>query len=299
MIKSFDELLTNIKHQKNPKTVIIAAAQSESVLEAAVMAKKEEIANCFLVGDKKTIQKILEDHYPAFKTAFQIEDTGTNLQQACDRAVELVHEKKGELILKGKADTALLLKSVLEKEKGLATSELMSDILIYETAERLVLLSDGGIVLYPGLKEKISIINNAVKVAHALGYSLPKVALLAAVETVNPKMTCTIDAAIITKMNQRQQISNCIIDGPLALDNAIDLDSVRKKGIESPVAGLADILIGPNIESVNIFAKALTYYAKFRVAHVVMGSKVPILIASRADNAETKMLSIALGIQCT
>jgi phosphate butyryltransferase len=296
MIKNFDQLLEKVRLQSTRKKVVIASAQTESAIEAGVLALNENLADSILVGDKVAIQKILNDKFPEFASAFEIEDTGACLNRACARSVEMIHEGRGHLILKGKADTALLMKAVLDKEKGLSTGEVMSDVLAFETPEKLVLLTDGGIVLYPDLKEKISLVKNAVKVAHSLDNPNPKVALLCAVEVVNPKMQCTIDAAIITKMNQRNQITGCTIDGPLAIDNAIDLEAVKIKGIESPVNGDADIFIMPNIEAGNILAKGLTYYAKFRVAHVVMGTKAPILIASRADTAETKMLCMAMGI---
>ena len=296
MIKNFEQLMEKLRKRTEKKTVVIAAAQTESAIEAAIMAKKEGLANSLLVGDKLVIEKIIKENFSDFVGAFEIEDTGSDLTKACNRSVEIIHEKKAQIILKGKADTALLLRAVLDKEKGLGTGEVMSDVFAYETDDKLVLMSDGGIVLYPDLKEKISIIKNAVKVAHSLDNLNPKVALLASIEVVNPKMECTLDAAIITKMNQRNQITGCIIDGPLAFDNAIDIEAAKIKGIESPVAGQADILIVPNIEAGNIFAKSLTYYAKYRVAHVVMGTKAPILIASRADNAETKMLCMAMGI---
>lgn len=296
MIKNFDELLQKLKKNPEKKTVVIAAAQTESAIEAAVMAKKEELANSLLVGDKTVIEKIITEKFPEFQGVFEIEDTGTDMAKACAKAVEAIHQRKAQIILKGKADTALLLKAVLDKEKGLSTGEVMSDVLAYETEEKLILMSDGGIVLYPDLKEKISIVKNAVKVAHSLDNPNPKVALLAAVEVVNPKMQCTLDAAMITKMNHRKQITGCTIDGPLAFDNAINMEAAQIKGIESPVAGQADVLIVPNIEAGNIFGKSLTYCAKYRVAHVVMGTKAPILIASRADNAETKMLCMAMGI---
>ena len=270
MIKNFNELLEKCKKSPDKQTVVIAAAQSESAIEAAILAKDENLANSLLVGDKTQIENILSEKFSKYIGCFEIIDTGADLSKACSVAIQTIHDKKASIILKGKADTALLLKAVLDKEKGLSTGEVMSDVFAYETPERIILLTDGGIVLYPDLKEKISLIKNAVKVAHSLGNPNPMVALLAAVEVVNPKMPCTLEAAMITKMNQRNQITGCVIDGPLALDNAIDLESAKIKGIDSQVAGKADILIAPNIEAANIFAKSLTYYAKFRVAHVVM-----------------------------
>lgn len=281
------------------RRVIIAAAQSGSAIEAAIMAKEEGLADSLLIGDKKFIIDHLNKNHPGNADSFEIIDTGDDLAKACTESVEAAKKGKGDLILKGKADTALLIKAVLDKEKGLRTKSVLSDVLAYEHPEKLMLMSDGGINLYPEIPEKIAIINNAVKVALSMGIKMPKVALLAAIEAVNPKMQCTMDAAVIARMNYRKQIPNCVVDGPLAFDNAISEEAAKMKGIDSPVAGKADVLIVPNIESGNIFGKALTYYCKYRVAHVVMGAKVPVLIASRADDAETKMLSMALGVLST
>jgi phosphate butyryltransferase len=295
MFRNFDEMLKEIK-KCDKKTVAIAAAHTPTALEAAVSAKYENIANSVLVGDKEIIVNYFNENHPEMLESFKIVDTGNDIQKAAEVAVKLVKDGEADILLKGKCDTATLLRAALDKEKGLRTGEIISDVLAYETPEKIVLLSDGGINLYPELKDKISIVKNSVRVAKGLGYENPKVALLAAVEVVNPKMSATIDAALISKMNQRGQIKGCRIDGPLAFDNAISMEAVRMKGIKSEVAGDADILIVPNIESGNIFGKSLTYYCHYRVAHVVMGAKAPILIASRADNAETKMLSMALGV---
>ena len=296
MLKNFDEMVEKVKKNTIKKRVIVASAQTETAIEAAVLTLEGNLADSLLIGDQKVIEEIIKEKFPKYQGKFEIEDTGADLNKACVRSVECVHQGRGDLILKGKADTALLLKASLDKEKGLSTGEVISDVLAFETQERLVMLTDGGIIPYPDLKEKISIIKNAVKVAHAFENPNPRVALLAAVESVNPKMQCTIDAAIISKMNQRNQITGCQIDGPLALDNAIDIEAAKIKGIASQVAGQADILVMPNIEAGNILAKSLTYYAKYRVAHVVVGTQAPILIASRADTAETKMLCIVMGI---
>ncbi|HNQ43572.1 MAG TPA: phosphate acyltransferase, partial [Candidatus Cloacimonadota bacterium] len=213
-------------------------------------------------------------------------------------AVSLVREGKADIILKGKTDTSVLLKAVLDKETGLRNSDVISDVLAYEHPEGLKLMSDGGINILPELNEKIAIVKNAVQVAHALGNPNPLVAILSAVEAVNPKMPSTMDAALISMMNQRKQIPGCIIEGPLAFDNAVSVEAAQTKGITSAVGGKADILIAPNIEAGNIFGKTLTYYCHYRVAHVVMGTKAPILIPSRADDGETKMLCMAMGLAC-
>ncbi|HHV37319.1 MAG TPA: bifunctional enoyl-CoA hydratase/phosphate acetyltransferase [Candidatus Cloacimonetes bacterium] len=295
MIKNFDELLTKLKAAKRG-TAVIAAAQTPSVLDAAILAKDQTLAESILVGDKKEILELLDEMAPHHKDSFEIIDTGQDLVLAAKTAVALAREGKADLILKGKTETSTLLRAVLDRETGLRTSEVISDVLAYEHPDGLKLMTDGGINLLPDLSEKISIIKNAVQVAHSLGNPNPKVALLSAVEAVNPKMQSTIDAALIAKMNERGQIKGCTIEGPLAFDNAVDIAAAKLKNLHSPVAGVADIMIVPNIEAGNIYGKMLTYYCKYKVAHVVMGTKVPILIPSRADDGETKMLCMALGL---
>jgi len=297
MIRNFDEMLEALRNKPRGK-VVIAAAQTDSVLDAAILAYREHLADSILVGNEHMIKELLQDMAPDLMDKFEYVDCGSDLIRAAKLSVELVREGKGHLILKGKTDTAVLLKAVLDKEKGLRISEVISDVLAYEHPDGLKLMSDGGINILPELNEKAAIIRNAVQVAHALGNPNPKVALLSAVEAVNPKMPSTLDAALLAQMNQRKQISGCVVEGPLAFDNAIDAEAAKIKGIVSPVAGQADILIVPNIEAGNIFGKTLTYYCHYRVAHVVMGTKAPILIPSRADDGETKMLCMAMGLMC-
>jgi phosphotransacetylase len=199
--------------------------------------------------------------------------------------------------MKGMLNTADLLKAVLNKEIGLKKEELLSHVMVYDvpTYHKLILLTDGGMVTYPELKDKVLIINNAVKVAKALNIANPKVAPICAVETVNSSMQATIDASLLSQMNKRGQIKGCIIDGPLALDNAISKEAAEHKGIVSEVAGDADILLVPNIESGNFLGKSLTYFAKAENAGIIMGAKCPVVLVSRADSAKSKLYSIALG----
>ncbi len=295
MINNFDQLIQKVKDTSN-KTVVIAVAHTPSAMDAAIMAKRENLAECIMTGDEAIIIKHLKENAPELVDAFEIFDTGTDFKAGAIKAVELIKAGKGDLILKGKCDTGILLKAVLDKENGLRTGNTMSDVLAYETPEKLILMGDGGFLPLPDIKEKVSIVKNCVAVAHKLDNPMPKVALLTHSEAVNPKVQSTVDAAIIANMNKRGQITGCLIDGPLAFDNAISKESAELKGIKSEVAGDADVLVVPNIEAGNIFGKCLTYYCKYRVAHVVMGAKVPILIASRADDAETKFLSMAMGI---
>ena len=297
MYKNFAEMVASVKASRKG-TVIIAAAQTESVLDAAILAKQEDLAKCVLVGDQAQIKALLEKMAPEQAGGFEIVDTGADLVKATKVSVQLAREGSGDIILKGKADSGQMLRAALDKENGLRVSEVISDVLAYEHPEGLKLLSDGGVNLAPDLNEKVAIVKNAVQVAHSLGSPLPKVALITAVETVNPKMQATLDAAIISRMNARNQIPGCLVEGPLAFDNAVDIEAARLKGVESPVAGQAEVFIVPNIEAGNIFGKMLTYYCGYRVAHVVVGTSAPILIPSRADRGELKMLCMAMALAC-
>ncbi|NLK50749.1 MAG: bifunctional enoyl-CoA hydratase/phosphate acetyltransferase [Candidatus Cloacimonetes bacterium] len=295
MFRNFDEMKEYVKGRRRGR-VVIAAAQTDSVLDAAILAAEEDLADCILVGNAVEIRELLQKMAPQMVSSFEIVDTGTDLVKAAQTSVALVREGKADIILKGKTDTSVLLRAVLDKEKGLRMSEVISDVLAYEHPDGIRLMSDGGINIAPDLNEKIAILKNSVQVAHAMGNSNPKVAILSAVEAVNPKMPSTLDAAIISKMNRSGQIKGCRVEGPLAFDNAVDLAAAKIKNITGDVAGQADILIVPNIEAGNIFGKTLTYYCHYRVAHVVMGTRAPILIPSRADDGETKMLCMVMGL---
>ncbi|HOH59315.1 MAG TPA: phosphate acyltransferase [Candidatus Cloacimonadota bacterium] len=295
MIKNFDELMQEVKLAPRG-TAVIAAAQTESALDAAILAKREGVAESLLVGDKSGILQLLEKMAPDMIKSFEIIDTGLDLVKAAKVSVAAVREGRANIILKGKTDTGMLLKAVLDKEHGLRQSDVISDVLAYEHPDGLRLMTDGGINILPELSEKLAILKNAVAVGHALDNPQPKVAVISAIEAVNPKMPATMDAALLAKMNERGQIPGCIVEGPMAFDNAVDINAAKIKGISSPVGGMADIFVVPNIEAGNIFGKMLTYYCKYRVAHVVMGTKAPILIPSRADDGETKMLCMALAL---
>lgn len=295
MYHDFDAMIAKVK-QGRKGTVVIAAAQTGSSIEAALMARDLELAEILLVGDKTAILDLLEKQAPGRASDFEIIDCGEDLSKAAKLSVDLAREDKADIILKGKVDSGMIMRAALDKERGLRVSEVVSDVLAYEHPDGLKLLSDGGINIAPELNEKISIVKNAVQTAHALGNPNPRVAMISAIEMVNPKMPSTIDAALIAKMNQRGQIPGCVIDGPMAFDNAVDIEAARIKGITSEVGGQADIFIVPNIEAGNVFGKMVTYYCGYRVAHVVMGTKAPILIPSRADTGEIKMLCMAMAM---
>lgn len=200
--------------------------------------------------------------------------------------------------MKGLVKTSTLLKAVLDKEFGLRTDRLLSHVAVVEVpgVNRLIFVTDGGMVIRPTLEQKVQIIQNAVEVARKLGYEIPKVGLIAAVETVNPDMPETMEAAIIAKMNERGQIKNCKIDGPLGIDNALSIYAAEVKGVKGDVAGHADILVVPDIHSGNFLGKSAVYFANGRIAGIIAGAKVPVIVISRADTSDSKFASIALAI---
>jgi len=294
MIKTFDEVISKVKSQ-SMKKVAVAVAQDEPVLEAIRDAKKNGIADAILVGDKDEIIKIAETIGMNIDEYEIIDEKDVN--KASIETVKLVSSGKADMMMKGLVDTATFLRAVLNKEVGLRTGKQMSHIAIFEVPgyDRLLFVTDAAFNMYPELKEKIDIIKNAVQVAHALENNMPKVAPICAVEVVNPSMPATLDAANLSKMNERGQIKGCIIDGPLALDNALSKEAAAHKKISGPVAGEADILLMANIEAGNAVYKCLTYTTESKNGGLLMGAAAPVIVTSRADSPETKMNSIALA----
>lgn len=294
MVTNLDELVELAKKRRK-KTLSVAVAQDEPILKAVASAVNMGLIDAVLVGDSEQIN-FIAGHEHIDISNIKIIDEKNNLRAAA-RAVELVSQGEADYIMKGMLGTADLLKAVLNKEAGLKGKGLLSHVMIYDvsTYHKLIFLTDGGMVTYPTLEDKIGIVNNAVSVCKSLEIDNPKVVPICAVEVVNPAMPATVDAAVLSKMNKRGQIEGCIIDGPLALDNAVSLEAARHKGIVSEVAGDADILLVPNIESGNFLGKALTYFAKAENAGVIVGAKCPVVLVSRADSAKSKLYSIALG----
>lgn len=294
MSKNFDELLSKVKSVKLKK-VSVAVAQDEPVLEAIKSAKEQGIADAILVGDKKKIKEIADKIEMDLTQYEVIHEPDT--RKAALFAVQLVSSGRADMVMKGLVDTATFLRSVLNKEVGLRTGKLMSHVAVFEVEgiDRLLYITDAAFNTYPELKDKKQIIENSVLVAHACGLAMPKVAPVCAVEVVNPNMPATIDASLLSKMNERGQIKGCIIDGPLALDNALSEEAAHHKGIGGPVAGKADIIMLPNIETANVMYKCLTYTAKSRNGGLLVGTSAPVILTSRADSFETKVNSIALA----
>jgi len=294
MIKSFNEIIEKVK-QNDMKKVAVAVAQDEAVLRAVKDAKDNGIADAVLVGNHDEIVSI------ALKIGMDIKQyeivDEPDVKKAALKAVELVSSKKADMVMKGLVDTATFLRSVLNKEVGLRTGKLMSHVAIFETEafDRLLFLTDVAFNMYPELKDKVQIINNAVKVAHAVGIEQPKVAPVCAVEVVNPNMPATLDAAMLAKMSDRGQIKGCTVDGPLALDIALSEEAAAHKKVSGPVAGKADILLMPNIETGNVMYKTLTYTTHSKNGCLLVGTAAPVVLTSRADSHETKMYSIALA----
>lgn len=295
MIKSFKELHGAAK-KYGPKTIAVAVAEDEYVLKAVDYAYKCGLIKGILVGNKAAILCIAKDINMDI-SKFEIIDINDKVE-SCKKAVELVSTKNASLLMKGLVDTSILMKAVLNKELGLMSGNLLSHVgvLKVERYDKLFILSDTAINIMPTLKEKIKIINNAVKIAHSLGNIMPKVAIVCAVEKPTDKMPSTLDAVELTKMNELGEIKGCMVGGPFALDNAISLDAAQHKGIQHPVAGNSDILILPNIETGNVLTKSMEYFAKAEKAGIVVGAIAPIVLTSRASSDESKFNSIALAV---
>ncbi|MEN8433205.1 phosphate butyryltransferase [Clostridium septicum] len=294
MNKNFDDLLLKLKDCKK-KRLAVAVAQDEPVLEAVKAAQERQIADAILVGDQEKISEIskkIDMDISKFEIVHEVDPKKATLQ-----AVKLVSSGKADMVMKGLIDTATFLRSVLNKEVGLRTGKLMSHVSVFEIEgiDRLIFLTDAAFNTYPDLKAKVQILNNSVDVAHACGIENPKVALVCAVEVVNPDMQATVDASLLSKMNDRGQIKGCLVDGPLALDNAISEEAAHHKGITSPVAGKADVILLPNIETANVMYKTLTYASKSKNGGLLVGTSAPVILTSRADSFETKVNSIALA----
>ena len=295
MLKTFDEVLRKAKDY-GPKKMAVAAAQAEDVLQAVESARTEGLTDSILVGDKKEIIRIGKE-MGIDPANYEIINK-TDKTEAARCAVKLVRDRKASILMKGMMGTARLLKAILDKEIGLRSDRLISHVYTLEIKnyDRLLTVTDGAMNINPDLKQKAQIIQNAIYYAHLLEIKKPKVAILAALELVNPDMPATIDAACLAKMSERGQIVGGVVDGPLAFDNAISKESALHKGINSLVSGEVDIVLVPNIESGNIFAKGLVYLAKAIPAGLLLGTKAPVVLTSRADSARAKLYSIALGV---
>ncbi len=295
MITKFDEVFEKIKlHPK--KQVSVAVAQDATVLDAVIRADELDITDYILVGDEKKIVEICKECDLGVKKD-KIYNEPNNLK-AIKKAVQLVSSNHADILMKGFVNTDDFLRGVLNKEDGLRSGKIMSHVYVLESSalKRLLLITDGSMNILPDLETKCSIILNSIYLANIFDIEKPKVAVTTAIELANPKMQSTIDAAVLAKMSQRGQFSGMIIDGPLALDNAISPWAAEHKGIGGPVAGHADIIVVPSIEAGNMLCKAHVYLTGGNLAGVVIGARAPIVLTSRADTSQSKLNSIATAV---
>ncbi len=295
MLTKLSQLRELLDKDHKPKKLVLAASEDAHSLSAVVHAAEQEIIRLVLVGDKEQTTGLAEILNLDISKFEFIE--ASSPEEAVNTSVKIVHDGKADVLMKGKVGTSDLLKSVLNKDYGLRTGKLLSHFAYFEveTYHKLIAVTDVAMNIAPTLTEKISILNNSVKVLNSLGIELPKVAVLGAVEKVNTQMNATLDAALLSKMNQRDQILNCIVDGPLAFDNAISFESARYKEIKSDVAGDTDLLLMPDIEVGNVLYKSLVFFAQAKVASMIVGASAPIVLTSRSDSEQAKFDSILLA----
>ncbi len=282
--------------ERAPKRVAIVGAGQRQTLHAARIARGMGLAHCILIDDPARLQ-FIADEQGVDLTGMEIIPE-RDMIEAAYRAVEMIHAEGADILMNGRAQPVEVMTAALDREKGLRLGKVISDVSIFEIPDfdRLIFVSDVFMVVSPDLTRKVGIVQNAIDTAIELGIETPKVAILASTEMVNPEMPANMDAANLAKMSERGQIRGGIVDGPLAMDNAISAKAADMKDIQSPIAGQADILITPDVESGNILAKAISYFAQGRMAGVVVGAKCPIVMPSRSDPPEQKMMSMALGV---
>ena len=295
MIHKLSELIERAKNKPIQK-IAVAAAEDSAVLKSLKAGVKEGIVAPLLVGDKEKIEKLAQS-IDFDLSNIQIIHNDKGVTESARIAVSLVKNGKADILMKGFISTGALLKTVLDKENGLRKGQILSHVAFFESPHyhKLLGVTDVAMNIDPDFDTKVHILKNAVEACHKIGIATPKVAVVAAVEVVNPKMEATIHAAMLKTMSDRKQLTGCIVDGPLALDNAVSKEAAHHKGIESVVAGDCDMIIVPNLEAGNMFYKALNFLGGASVAAVIMGASVPIVLTSRADSESSKMLSIALA----
>ena len=292
---SFQQIVDAAKNFDETPRIAVAAANDDHTLGAIKEATLQGLVKPVLVGDKALIKKILAD------LEFEVPDEdiydAPDLADAAFKTVELVRTGKADCILKGKLDTPIILKAVVNKETGIGMGGVMSHFTIFEIPgfDRLLAAVDGGMVTYPTLEQKKAIIDNTVMAMRALGYEEPKVGVLACVEKINPKMPETLDGDALKQMNLRGEIKHCIVEGPISYDCALVPEIAEFKGYKSPCAGCCDIVVVPNIQAGNILGKALTISARAKMAGIIVGAKCPIAMVSRGSSAEEKFISIVLA----
>ena len=295
MLTELSQLRDLIDRSLKPKKLILAASEDAHSLNAVFNAASEKIVRPILVGDRdKTfgMAEILNLDISKFEFI-----EAKNPVEAVTISVKMLHDKKADVLMKGKVGSSDMMRSILNKQYGLRIGNLLSHFAYFEVDNyhKLIAVTDVAMNIAPTLSEKIQILNNSVKILNSLGIEKPKVAVLGAVEKVNMEMDATLDAALLSKMNQRDQILNCIVDGPLAFDNAVSFESAKHKEIKSDVAGDTDLLLMPDIEVGNVLYKSMVFFAKAKVASMIVGASAPIVLTSRSDSEQAKFDSILLA----
>ena len=292
--EKYERLIARCK-ALTPVPTAVAHPCDESSLKGAVEAAELGILQPILVGPRARIEAVAAQ-FQLDISSYEIVDA-PHSHAAAEMAVQLVREGKAELLMKGSLHTDELMGAVVRTGTGLRTERRISHAFIMDVPnlDRPLIVTDAAINIFPTLEDKVHIVQNAIDLVRALGLDQPKVAILSAMETVNPKVQSTVEAAALCKMADRKQITGGILDGPLALDNAINLAAARIKKIDSPVAGLADILVVPDLEAGNMLAKSLSFLAEADAAGIVLGARVPIILTSRADSVMTRLASCAVA----
>ena len=293
--ENFDRLLAEAAPLEPMPTAVVAPEDAAS-LGGALLAWQHTLLTPVLVGARDKIRAVA-DREGMDISALEIVQASTHAEAAA-RAVQLVHEGRAQAVMKGRLHTDELLRPIVKREGGLRTGRRLSHVFVMDVPGRkdLLLVTDAAINISPSLEEKVDIVQNAIDLGRALGMTPPKVGILSAVETVNPRIPSTLDAAILSKMAERGQISGGLVDGPLAMDNAVDLEAARLKGISSAVAGHADILVAPNLEAANMLAKELTFIAHAQAGGIVVGAQCPVILTSRADDEHARLASCAVAV---
>lgn len=294
-LKSLEQFV-EMAARKGPVKLVVAAAQDEDVLKAVSKATQKQLIVPVLIGNKDEIECIASKYEIDISGAEIVNETDRS--RACVVAVKMVKSGAGQVLMKGMISTSQFIKAVLDKENGLLKGGLLSHLAFFQTAyyHKILAITDAALNIAPDLNEKVSIVQNAVSVYHRLGIAEPLIAILAPVETVNPKIESTVHAAMLTQMQKRNQLVGCKIDGPLALDNAISAEAALHKGLVSEVAGNADLLVTPDLDSGNMLYKSLNFLGGAVSAAIVAGATVPVVLTSRADEDKSKFLSIALAV---
>jgi phosphate butyryltransferase len=292
-MNSFAQIL-DAARAAGPARFVVAQAADATILEALAQAVSMGFARPLLVGARAEIEAAAAERGIGI-TGWEIQEA-RSAREAAEAAVRLVVQE-GDILVKGLLQSADLLRAVLAKANGLNLGRTLSHVGVFrfEESDRFYFVSDAALSIAPDYSQKVEIVQNAVDLAHRLGIPNPIVAILCAIETVNPNMQATVDAACLAKMADRGAIKGARVEGPLALDNAVSVEAARHKGIASELAGRADILIPPNIEAANILYKALIFFAKAEEAGIVMGARAPIVLASRSDSVRNKLYSMALA----